>query len=108
MLWLNGRRERTCSSDISRHFHLTTGRVANVLRALERKGLVVRSQDPEDLRRVYVELTDPGRDYAQECYQKMLRDHQSLLETIGEEDAANLMEVMSHILKLVEEEKPAI
>lgn len=105
LLWLDRRKERTCSSDISRHFHLTTGRVANVLRALEKKGFISRCQDPEDLRRVYVEITDRGRSYAQDCYQNMLQNHQSMLEAVGEADAVHLVEVMGHLLKLVEEER---
>lgn len=44
----------------------TKGTVSQTLKVLEREGLVVKTQDPEDRRRVHLRLTDAGGDLAEE------------------------------------------
>ena len=48
-------------SELATLGHLSSARVANVLRSLEEKGLVTREHSQADRRRVTVSLTEAGR-----------------------------------------------
>lgn len=45
---------------------VTSGRVSTMLSSLEKKGLIVRSVDPDDRRNVHIDLTDEGRRVAKQ------------------------------------------
>nr|WP_240542350.1 MarR family transcriptional regulator [Bifidobacterium felsineum] len=58
-------------SQIADAMHVTSGRISAVLSALEKKGQIVRSVDPQDRRAVRVELTDAGRERGRKDMQEM-------------------------------------
>lgn len=103
VLWLGQRKQDTFPTDIVKHFHLSPGRVANILKVLEQKGAIVRSPDPEDGRKVQVRLTEKGKAYARECYTGMVEQHTWLLETLGEKEAVHLARIMKQVLRMVEQ-----
>ena len=105
LLWMLSQQEEIYPSDISEHFGLTTGRVANVLRALERKASVVRVQDKEDLRRFRIELTDSGQQEAERLSHDVLGQHEEILREIGMEDAESMVSLMKRILPALERKK---
>lgn len=83
------------SGELVDRLGLTTGRVANILRQLEQKGLVRRAQDCDDRRRVHVALTDDGQARADERYAALVNAHCDLMDGLGEADsreAARLLE----------------
>jgi MarR family transcriptional regulator, organic hydroperoxide resistance regulator len=47
--------------DLGRRLYLDTGTLTPLLKRLEEQGLVTRTRDPDDQRRVVIELTDAGR-----------------------------------------------
>ena len=47
--------------DLGRTLYLDTGTLTPLLKRLEEQGLVTRTRDPDDQRRVVIELTDAGR-----------------------------------------------
>jgi DNA-binding MarR family transcriptional regulator len=73
---------------------LSTGRISNILRQLEGKGLVRRLQDEHDHRRVHVSLTEKGRAYAQQLETNAIEAHGALLERLGAHDAAELVRIV--------------
>jgi DNA-binding MarR family transcriptional regulator len=50
------------AGEISRRMIVTTGSMTSLLDTLERKGLVTRSSDPDDRRRVIVDITPAARE----------------------------------------------
>lgn len=98
VLWLSQRKQETFPIDIVEHFRLSSGRVTNILRSLEKKDLLHRIPDTEDKRKVRVELTAKGKTYANEQYALMLKAHQRVLEALGDEKSRNLIELMKTIL----------
>ncbi|MBQ9155339.1 MAG: MarR family transcriptional regulator [Eubacterium sp.] len=103
LIWLDTREDKVTSRDIADHFQLTTGRVANILKSAENKGYILRTQNTEDLRRVYVELTSEGRDRARKIYRQMVKEHSALLELLGEQRALGMIETMEDVFRLVTE-----
>ncbi|CAJ0706867.1 MULTISPECIES: MarR family winged helix-turn-helix transcriptional regulator [Ralstonia] len=47
--------------DLGRTLYLDTGTLTPLLKRLEEQGLVTRTRDPDDQRRVVIELTNAGR-----------------------------------------------
>lgn len=75
---------------LRKHFEVGSGRIADTLAALERKGLIRRETDPKDGRRVLVFRTEAGAAIARTHMEKMQQCQLELLEYLGEEDAREL------------------
>ena len=101
LLCLWGQEGPLLSGELMEKMGLTTGRVANLLRQMENKGLVRRWQDREDRRRVYVGLTDEGCARAEARYAEMTESHRKVLEALGEEKALEVLRVIEEYLSLM-------
>lgn len=66
------------TGEVTARMHITTGTTTTVLDTLERKGLVQRIADPEDRRRVLVDVTPA----AQEVLDRMLPEVQQLAPSV--------------------------
>ena len=89
------------AGEISRLLRMTTSRIAAVLGALEKKGLIVRQADHADRRRVLVTLTESGTALCRMKRQCMLRRMTRLLAALGEEDAAHFVRLMKRAQALI-------
>lgn len=79
------------------HFHVGSGRMADLLAGLERKDLIRREADPADGRRVLVFATEAGLRLAQTHMQRVQECQMALLEYLGEDDARELIRLMGRI-----------
>lgn len=86
------------SGELTERCGLSTGRVANLLRQLEGKGLVARRQDDQDHRRVLVSLTKEGEDEAGQQLRDVGTVRHELLTHLGEEDACELLRLLERCL----------
>lgn len=82
---------------------LTSARVANILRALEEKGWVVRRHSSADRRRVEVSLTPEGRRVHDGRRQERDRRLAAFLRELGADDAAQLVRIVRKARALVED-----
>lgn len=87
-------------SEISTRFDLSTARVANTLNSLEKKGFIERIHDAKDRRKVFVHITPEGKAIAKEKYEEAIEHTLQLLESLGEDDAKELIRLVKKI-KLV-------
>lgn len=69
----------------------SAARIANTLKALELKGLVKRSHDKTDRRRVLVSITDKGRELVKKKKTECTAMLMNLMEHLGEKDAAEFI-----------------
>lgn len=76
-----------------------SGRMADILRRLEEKELIVRSEDTEDSRRVVVHITELGRERAVSMNQRVLAWYGRLHEYLGEEDSRELIRLLKKLSK---------
>ncbi|MBM6775634.1 MarR family winged helix-turn-helix transcriptional regulator, partial [Olsenella profusa] len=76
------------------HAHVSSARVANILRSLEEKGLVTRAHAAGDRRQVQVTLTEAGRSAAQSKRAERTRAVAGYLAELGEKDAAELVRIV--------------
>lgn len=73
------------SGDIAEKMGIGTGRVGNALKSLEEKGVIIRSRDEEDKRKVLVSLTKQGYEKTKEAYLKTSSFLDDLIDTYGVE-----------------------
>ena len=83
--------------ELSRSLAVSTARIAALLGAMEEKGLIARSPDPEDSRQVIVTLLPAGAQ-AIRALRAQARDAVArLLEKLGPEDAAEYLRIQKRI-----------
>ncbi len=89
-------------SDLSRFFQISTARVANILRGLERRGWIERRPAGGDGRRITVTITEAGQAVADEHTARMRRDIRRLLEALGDKDAETLLRLVRRLAELLQ------
>ena len=93
------------AKDICRMLELSPGRVTNILNVLEKRGYIAKEQSEEDRRKVYIRLTEKGREHIVERYQVALRYLTRIFETLGEADTKAYFRITSRIHEITEELK---
>lgn len=79
---------------LGEHAHVSSARVANILRGLEEKGLIERAHSADDRRQVRVTLTDAGRAEAARVRDERTGTVASYLAALGSDDAAELVRIV--------------
>lgn len=95
--------EGACVSDIHQNLPVSKSAVSQTLNGLEKKGLIVRTIDPSDRRKITVTLTPEGKaslDEAKHRYETALDD---ILEQFGEENTKTLLEMVERLTGLFKE-----
>ena len=81
-------------SQLAESSMVSSARVANILRALEEKGLVAREHSQADRRVVLVSLTDEGRKFCRNKRHEFDALIVSYLKALGPEDAESLVRIV--------------
>ena len=89
--------------ELTEKLGLTTGRIANILRALEAEGLVVRTPDIHDKRRVQVALTPRGEQLAEAENRRAIEFHTRLLSQLKPGEAEQLLDMLVRLADTVDE-----
>ncbi len=89
--------------ELAARLDLTSGRIANILRSLESKGLVQRENVEQDGRKMRVFLSESGKVHAARLEESTLSQHQALLEHLGEEDAREMLRLLEKCLRFYED-----
>lgn len=77
--------------------HMTTSRIAAVLNALEKKGMIERTCDPQDKRRVLVLLTQTGMETCMRRRGEAKTHLTALLMRLTEEEAQTFIRLSSKL-----------
>jgi MarR family transcriptional regulator, organic hydroperoxide resistance regulator len=98
LIYLNFKTEGVTSGELSEYLSVSTGRVATALKSLEKKGLIVRSTDISDKRRVIVFITDAGRKTLMERHQEAIEKTAEMLQKLNIEDAKEFIRLVKIII----------
>ena len=90
-------------SEISNFMNISTARMAAALNSLERKGFITRRIDPSDRRRILVELTPEGKEFADAQRGAMLNHMTRMLERLGEQDSTELVRILGRVAEITNE-----
>lgn len=89
--------------ELTEKLGLTTGRIANILKVLEQSGLVVRTPDHLDKRRVQVALTPAGEQEAQRQNAQSVAFHARMLSQLSEAEARQFLDMLKRMVAILED-----
>lgn len=88
------------SGDLCPALHVGTGRIANALKELEKKGFIKRVSDKDDKRMTLVFLTEEGYKFVEDGTRWFLLRLKQTIEGVGEEKFEDLLDTLEKINKL--------
>ena len=86
------------TGDIVSAFDMTGGRVAGILRSLEKKGFISRRTDENDRRRIMVSPTPAGSDYVENGREQLRSRLSAIINAMGGESAENFIRSMEEFV----------
>jgi DNA-binding MarR family transcriptional regulator len=101
VLELVGPPHRMSPTDLSEILVRSSGGVTQILDRLERAGLVARAPDPDDRRRVVVELTPEGLRTADDANAAYAREREQLLAGLSSDEIDRLDEAVTRLLEVL-------
>lgn len=101
LLFLSSR-ESSTPGELSAAMGISTARVAAMLNAMEKKGLICRQISPEDRRKIVVTLTEEGLGRVRARQDMLLRETQNMLAELGERDAEEYLRIVGRLIELME------
>ena len=84
-------------SELAEKLSLVPGRMTDILKILEKKGMIRREKDPEDRRRVLVKITPKGIHNVTERREQIRLQYSGLYEALGLEDTVKLIELLRKV-----------
>ena len=89
--------------DLAERLQLSSSRVANALKTLERKGFVTREINPADRRGIIVSITPEGKEFGKARFNEAIASMRDLVADLGEEDTKELVRILERIQDLIVE-----
>jgi len=89
--------------DISSEMNVSSARVAVTLNNLEGKGLITRQIDKNDRRKVIVEITPQGKEFAEKHWKSIVGGASIFLELLGENDAKEFVRILGRMSEVMPE-----
>lgn len=77
--------------------HITTGSVTSLIDTLERKGFVIRIDDPNDRRKVLLDTTPAAQDVLDNVLPAIQQRVRSIFESISDTEIATLRTLLSKV-----------
>ena len=99
---LDESQEPVTAGAISEYMHVSTARVAVLLKKMESKGLITKKSAPCDARVTIVCLTPYGEEQIQNMKQNIRKDIAEIIDTIGMQRLENALEVMKEIRDILQ------
>ena len=92
---------RHVTSDLAHHLNVTTPTMTRIVDGLVNKGLVERSHDPEDRRRIYLEVTGEGSECARKGHEQFRATLADYLSPLSNEQLEDIMRAFAHLQSLL-------
>lgn len=99
IMYISRRGGGVLPGEISNKMNITSARVAAALSSLENKGLITRTMDSNDRRKILVNLTTAGEELAESYEQKALENAKQMLELLGEQDALEFVRILGKLAR---------
>lgn len=98
LLSLASRRGGLSSADLARRFRVTPQSMNETIVALERKELIIRTEDPEHRKILRIRLSAKGAKLLKRCDRRVDQYEQDLFATLNSAEHASLRVLLSKIL----------
>ena len=103
LTWLVRQQEDVHPGDLAEKLSLVAGRMTDILKTLEKKGMIRRERDPEDRRRVLVRITPKGARSVTERREQIRVQYSGLYEALGLDDTVKLIELLHKVNRYFDE-----
>lgn len=100
--YLYFRKEAITPLELSKALGSTTARISAILKALEKKGEVLREVDRANRSHTWVVLTDSGRSRAETVAKALDQTMTAVFQEMGEEDTAAFLRLTERFLDLLQ------
>lgn len=100
LFYLRDRNELVLPGEISGEMSISSARVASILNSLESKGLLERQIDKTDRRRILVNLTQEGKEKAEEHNEEVINMITKMFELLGEDDSKEFVRITGRIIDM--------
>lgn len=97
---LNNDTDYLLPSDISKALNITSPRISVILNSLENKEYITRSISTKDRRKVYIYITEKGKDYIKKINIQTKKIFNSIIDKLGEHDAQELVRIINRLVNL--------
>jgi len=98
---IEGAGQPLLTGEVSARMHITSGSMTSLLDTLERKGYVVRSGDPDDRRRVLVDITPAARTFLDEALPAVAQLVTRIMESLGPPRQQLLLDTLADVRRAV-------
>lgn len=100
---IEGEGKPMLTGEVAARMHVTSGTVTSLLDNLERKKYVSRGNDPDDRRRVLVDITPAAQAVLDEALPEVQQVVQLLFERVGVQRQQQLLDALDDIHRAAEE-----
>lgn len=90
--------DKVSAGILTSQLHVVPGRMTDILKSLENKGLIERRRDDEDRRRVQVCVTAEGKRQAKRMRGYIRREYQGMFQLLGQKDTEELIRLLKIVL----------
>ncbi len=97
LMYLKRRSDPVLPSELSEAMSVSTARITRLLNALEERGLIRRSMDLTDRRKIIVRLTEAGEEYLDAVYAHAHKRASAVIEALGAEDTEAFIRIAERI-----------
>ena len=85
------------TGEVAARMHITSGSITSVLDTLERKGLVVRSNDPGDRRRVLVDITPEAQALLDDLLPRVQQTAGAITTALTDDQLVTLLSLLGEL-----------
>ena len=96
--------EGASAGELCRKLHVVPGRMADILKSLENKQLIVRTHAANDRRVVKAMITDKGREVSLVKRQEIREDYAGLFSLLSEQEVRELIRLLKIMLSFCPED----
>lgn len=103
LFWLSKLESPVSAGELASKLGITSGRIANILSSLDRKKYIERHRSSRDRRQINVILTQAGADHIESVYENAKKNHITLLQKMGEDNAEDFIRLMNLAIRTASE-----
>ena len=100
LMHLKRRNDPVLPSELSEAMSVSTARVTRLLNALEERGLIQRSMDLTDRRKIIVKLTESGKRYLEAVYLRNHKRASAVIDALGAEETETFIRIAEKIVDI--------
>ena len=86
------------AGELCKKLHVVPGRMADILKSLEQKKLIIRTHSESDRRVVKAHITEKGKQVSIEKRTEIHKDYEGLFKILGEKDVKELIRLLKIVL----------